>query len=129
MLTTTVAEVDEVTMPEAGDADSHSDPPEVVEVDTEKSKEREPLRSNVIECVCGSPPLWLVWKRRPDCEICNCACPLLTVASTPTLNCWLPGATETEIVPVSVPTANPLGFTLTEIEVLEYAATVPELGD
>ena len=118
-----------MTVPEAGETDNHCDPPEVVDVETEKFKEPEPLLITVTDCVCGSPASSMDWKRRPDCEICNCACPLLTVASTPTLNCWLAGDTEIEIVPVLVPSANPLGFILTDREMLEYGATVPELGD
>ena len=57
MLTVTVADVVEVALPDAGDAESHPLPPETVEVETEKFKLPEPALRTSMDADGGFPPL------------------------------------------------------------------------
>ena len=56
IVTTAAADVAGVTVPEDGDTESHWEPPEVVDADTEKFSDPDPPLSNVTDCADGWPP-------------------------------------------------------------------------
>lgn len=118
MLTWIDAASEEVAVPDDGEAESHCDPPEVVDVVTEKF-DASPPASTVSDWVGGLAPPATALKYRPFCESCNSGCGLLTVAITGTSTFW--GPTETWIVPTYVPSAKPLGLKIAETGSLEKA--------